>query len=219
MGTQATLPILPGLQFPGVDQQIAQFEGWGQAGVPATVNNNPGNLAAGPFAYAHGATGQNGNFATFPDVQTGVQAEDALVESYAQKGDTLSQMINAWAPATAPGNSQQSTQNYVNYVSGNLNVDPNTPVASITGPSVQSSGAGGGSTAGGVGSAILSGINQGLFGGALGGGTSSFDRIGAFVLGLIVIGAALFMFRSVRDTAVKVGSHAAKLGGAAAIAA
>lgn len=116
------------LQYPVLDSLIAQFEGFGKDGVPATRNNNPGNIVAGTFATSHGATGSSGPFAVFPDSSTGLAATDALVSHYADMGFSIEDLINKWAPPTAPGNSVDATQNYINFVSGKLGQPATDPI-------------------------------------------------------------------------------------------
>ncbi len=61
-------------------------------------NNNPGNVRYGPFAKAHGATGQDDKgFAIFPDIDTGSNAMGALLKSYQKSGiDTISGIISKY---------------------------------------------------------------------------------------------------------------------------
>lgn len=62
-------------------------------------NNNPGNIEYGPFARKYGATGTDGRFAIFPDMQTGARAMAALLSSYQQRGvDTIDEIVDRWAP-------------------------------------------------------------------------------------------------------------------------
>jgi hypothetical protein len=181
--------------FPGIDSAISKFEGFGTPGAPTITNaNNPGALQAGSFANANGATGALNGFAVFPDVATGTAAEDALVQSYANQGYTVDQMINAWAPATAPGNSPESTTNYVNSVANSLGASPSTPISSLAGvPSSPAPTPGGFSITnpstwlGAAANAYLNPTGQG--------GAVSWSRVGAFILGLIMIAAGLYLFK------------------------
>jgi len=61
-------------------------------------NNNPGNIRPGAFATAHGATGVNKGFATFPTMEAGVSAHVALLGTSGYQGKTLSEIINRYAP-------------------------------------------------------------------------------------------------------------------------
>ena len=132
------------LNFPNLDSLIAQFEGYYNESpdTPAFANNNPGNIGYGPFAVSQGATGSNNGFAVFPDAGTGFAATDALVSNYASQGANLQQLIEGvpggsqgWAPANAPGNSQQSSDNYVSFLGQQLGVNPSTPLSSLSGSS------------------------------------------------------------------------------------
>jgi hypothetical protein len=213
------------LQFPNIDALIAQFEGFGTEGVPATVNNNPGNIIAGPFATSHGSTGVKGSFAVFPDIETGALAQDALVQHYANQGLSISDLINKWAPGNATGNTPAGTQSYVDFVSGNLGVPATTPIiaAEKKTPDVPNSGAQSPSWCDALGP-FKYGVPMcaaPLAVGAITGkpvpgapstsptvGGLSIGRITAFVLGLIFIAAGLFMFKPVQSIVVNSGKAA-----------
>lgn len=196
------------LQFPTLDAAIASFEGFGTPGTLATVNNNPGNLIYNGYTQNLGATGSNQGFAVFPDSVTGANAEDNLVGYYAGQGDTIQQLINSWAPPTAPGNSAASTTNYVNSVSQAVGGNPSTPVSSLVGQ-----GATTGNTNGGYTSAFPALSNfldmLGVPGGPTATGATgttangivgfSWSRVAAFVLGLIFIAAGLYLFKPVQQ--------------------
>ncbi|MGH7782391.1 MAG: hypothetical protein ACREO5_00880 [Candidatus Binatia bacterium] len=124
------------LSFPTIDQAISTFEGFGTSAAPTITNaNNPGAIQAGPFATSQGATGATpGGFAIFPDQTTGLHAVDALVSRYANEGATFQDLISHWSPANAPGNSPAATQNYTNYVAQQAGATPNTPVSSTQAP-------------------------------------------------------------------------------------
>ena len=118
------------LSFPGLDSAIAQFEGGLTAGSLQSINNNPGNLTYAQWESNYGATQGAGGFAAFPNLTSGASAEDSLVSYYAnQPGETLSQMLNSWAPSSA-GN---PTQNYINYVFGQTGINPTQPIIGQSG--------------------------------------------------------------------------------------
>ena len=81
-------------------QAIGRMEGFGVQGSRATRNNNPGDICAGSFATAEGATGvdqKNSRFATFSTPEAGFQAlRDLLVKHYA--GMTIHDALNKYAP-------------------------------------------------------------------------------------------------------------------------
>jgi hypothetical protein len=60
--------------------------------------NNPGGLIAAP-----GCTSRPGQIAICPDAATGQADLERQVQLYADRGYNLSDMINAWAPASCPG--------------------------------------------------------------------------------------------------------------------
>lgn len=109
--------------FPSLDSAIANFEN------TKPSYNNPGGIMPGTFATSEGASGVAPNgIATFPDYTSGQTALDDLVQQYASQGATPASLINAWAPPTAPGNSPESTSNYINSVASQTGLDPNTPI-------------------------------------------------------------------------------------------
>jgi len=186
------------LNFPALDAAIAKAEGFGTPGAIPTLANNPGDLIAGPFATAHGATGaipaQGGQMiATFPDIATGTAATDALVSSkYA--GGTLADLSQGWLAGSDP-----TTQaSWADTVASTLGVPVNTPVGA-TPPFVPPPA---GVTAGTVGyqdpgNPFASTLNK-LFGMTGIPGTSTapgsaltWGRVAAFLLGLLFIFAGL----------------------------
>lgn len=65
-------------------------------------NNNPGNIEYGNFAKSQGATSSDGRFAVFPDMETGKQAQIALLKRYVGEGtNTISKMVRKWSPVSA----------------------------------------------------------------------------------------------------------------------
>lgn len=98
--------------------------GGGGNGRPRNLrNNNPGNIIAGDWANAHGATGSDGQFAIFPDAQAGTRALDANLVAYSKNDhlNTVAGIISKWAPSKG-GN---KTANYIAAVSKKLGVGPN----------------------------------------------------------------------------------------------
>lgn len=104
-------------------QAIGQMEGYFKSGSVADRNNNPGNLRASPYAIGKDANG----YAIFPDAQTGWNALYYQLNLYSQRGLTLEQMINVYAPAS----DNNDPNNYLNFVTGKLGVGPNTSISSL----------------------------------------------------------------------------------------
>ncbi len=75
-------------------------------------DNNPGAIQFGPFASDHGAIGQDGRFAIFPDADTGHRAMTDLLNSADYRDLTLEQAIKKWAPE-----SENDSETYVANVS------------------------------------------------------------------------------------------------------
>ena len=61
-------------------------------------NNNPGNIEYGPFAMSMGATGSDGRFAIFPDMEMGYKAADALMKGKNYQNLSIADAIKRWAP-------------------------------------------------------------------------------------------------------------------------
>lgn len=61
-------------------------------------NNNPGNIEYGPFAISMGATGSDGRFAVFPDMEMGYRAADALLKGKNYQNLSIADAIRRWAP-------------------------------------------------------------------------------------------------------------------------
>ncbi len=66
-------------------------------GSRAWRNNNPGNLRYTPFTREHGAIGECGNFAVFPDFETGFSALRALLRTQSYQDLTIAQAIKRYA--------------------------------------------------------------------------------------------------------------------------
>lgn len=203
-----------------MDSAIATAEGFGTPNA-TTINaaNNPGAILYGPFAQSQGATGSlmsgaGANLAVFPTVAQGESAEDALVGEYAANGLTLQQLGQTWACGSdTTCQSSQANQNYVSTLAQQTGVPATTPLTSL-------SGANPGSPPATTGSAASNAItNAFTWGGMLNPSTwnpfssssgsnpssssstsgFSWGRIGAFLLGLIVIAGAIYLFKDVRE--------------------
>jgi len=80
-----------------VMEAIARFEGWGKEGTIPTRDNNPGDIVAGTFTEAHGASGHAGRFATFPTPEAGFAALRSLLCAH-YSGMTLAAALTKYAP-------------------------------------------------------------------------------------------------------------------------
>lgn len=196
------------LNFPSIDSAIQQMEGY-YPGSLSYKNNNPGNLVSGDFASQYGGTPGAGGFAQFPSYSAGQQAQDALVTQYANKGYTLDQLINAWAPSSDGNN----TQNYQNFMAQQLGVSGSTPLIQLQNTSASNA-------SGGFGSSILNAANP--FSG-IGGQTVqenlqsiaqsglSWGRVATFVAGSILLVIGLFNLRPVQRVVTGVSRTAGKI--------
>lgn len=68
-------------------------------GTPAWRNSNAGNIIVSTFARNHGAIGEGGRFAVFPDDATGMAAIKALLKTNSYRNLTIAQAIEKWAPS------------------------------------------------------------------------------------------------------------------------
>lgn len=110
---------------------ITHAEGSDKKGTRGQRNNNPGNMEYGPFTIAHGATGSDGRFAIFPDLETGQKAMDARLSSGQYAGKTDEQKLKIWAPA-----SENDTASYaLNALRGIKGASSNIAAAGNSGPS------------------------------------------------------------------------------------
>lgn len=170
------------LVYPGIDAAIAAFETGGSPTSAAAQANNPGAIQPGAFATRYGATGSMAvaggqSIAVFPNTAQGQAAEDALVQNYANQGDTIQQLIQNWSIGPL-GTPTQTTTNYINSVASAVGASPSTPVSQLAGVGGVS----------GATSSIASGISNWF------GSTGiTWGRIGAFLLGLIAVAGALFL--------------------------
>lgn len=123
---------------------IQQIEGWTPGSI-AYTNNNPGNLI---FVGQAGATqgpamaGTPYYFADFSSYSAGETALYNQIQTYANQGLTINQMMAKYAPATdANGNPTGNNPTaYANSIASSLGVSPDTTVAeAIAGSTVDDS--------------------------------------------------------------------------------
>ena len=105
-----------------IAQTIQQVEGY-YPGSVAYTNNNPGNLI---FVGQAGATPGAGGFAAFPSYDAGYQALLNQIQNYANRGLTIDQMMNLYAPA---GQGNNNPTAYANTIASALGVSTDTTVA------------------------------------------------------------------------------------------
>ena len=116
---------------------IQTVEGY-YPGSIAYQNNNPGNLI---YVGQSGATqgppmpGTNYYYASFPSYQAGLTALDSQIQTYANQGLTIDQMMAKYAPATdANGNPTGNNPTaYAQQIATALGVSTDTTVADAIG--------------------------------------------------------------------------------------
>jgi hypothetical protein len=98
--------------------------------VPLSVrNNNPGNLVAPNGQFQQFPTSEAGNTALINDLTLKVSGQSPAYK--ARFGDapvTPARLAEVWSPASAQGNSSESTKNYGNYIAQKLGIDANSPI-------------------------------------------------------------------------------------------
>jgi hypothetical protein len=71
-----------------------------------------------------GATGSDGRFAIFPDLQSGTRALGALLSSYNRRGfNTIDSIVNRYAPGH-----ENNTEAYSNYLAKSMGVKRDQPL-------------------------------------------------------------------------------------------
>lgn len=94
-------------------------------------NNNPGNLKdAKTGEFLTFATLEEGKKALDDDLKAKIGGQSSAVKQ--RFGDvniiTPAMLAETWAPATAPGNTQESTINYSKAIASKLGIDPTAPI-------------------------------------------------------------------------------------------
>jgi len=186
-----------GLAFPTLDAAIGQAEGFNTLGSIPNLANNPGDLIAGPFATAHGATGsiasQGGQqIAVFPNVSQGTAAEDALIANN-YSGGSIQDLATSWLS----GSSQAAQAQYASNLSSILGVPASTPVSSLAGSGSPTSSGVAAPTASSsspsfaqqAANFLTTGSTNPAF------GNVTWGRAAGFILGLIVLAGAIFLFK------------------------
>jgi hypothetical protein len=86
--------------------------------------NNPYNIRQYDQGFL-GESGEDSGFVSFEDPMYGVRAADKVLTTYGTKRgiNTIRGLINRFAPP-----SENDTRNYVNYISGQLGIDPDAEV-------------------------------------------------------------------------------------------
>jgi hypothetical protein len=98
-----------------------------QGGTRAWRNNNPGNIRAGRFANRHGAIGEAGGFAVFPDEMTGRRAVDALLRTETYQELTVGGAIARYAPPN-----ENDTGQYVRKIEEFTGLSASKPMDRLT---------------------------------------------------------------------------------------
>ena len=100
---------------------IAQEEGFGTSGALPTRDNNPGDLRHAPHAQHPGDPNAIG---MEPTVADGWADLERQLQLYAERGLTLEQMVNLYAP-----DSENNSVAYLTFLCEGLRLPPETSVA------------------------------------------------------------------------------------------
>jgi hypothetical protein len=103
-------------------QLIAQQEGFAIPGSLPQRQNNPGDLVHAP-GETH-APGEPDGIGSFHSVQAGWDMLERQLALYAERGLTLQQMVNVYAPPP-----ENDTQAYLNFLCQGLACSPDTLVS------------------------------------------------------------------------------------------
>jgi hypothetical protein len=98
-----------------------------QGGTRAWRNNNPGNIRSGPFADRHGAIGEAGGFAAFPDEATGRKALHALLSTRTYQRLTVGQAIGRYAPSN-----ENPTEQYIRGITQITGIPASKPMGDLS---------------------------------------------------------------------------------------
>ena len=108
-----------------IGSRRAVSEGGSGDGARGIRNNNPGNLEYSKTNPWVGQTGDDGRFAKFETPEHGIRALGRNLLSYQRQGiDTVSDIINRWAPPSDNNN----TEAYIQAVCSQLGVTPDQPL-------------------------------------------------------------------------------------------
>lgn len=90
-------------------------------------NNNPGNIRNGSFTNKHGAIGQAGGFACFPDKETGKQAIISLLKTKIYQSLSIEKAIHRYAPTI-----ENDTNSYLKHILTKLELTSDTPMNTLS---------------------------------------------------------------------------------------
>ena len=177
-GLGSTAPqVLPQPVVSTIASTIQTQEGY-YPGSIAYTNNNPGNLV---YAGQAGATPGANGFAVFDSYADGEAALQNQIQLYASRGDTISQMMNIYAPATQAGNNPTA---YAQTIANALGVSPDTTLTDLAGSDLSMS------SDTSAGSSDVSQADSGSSEADLFGMSGSQLAVGAGILGLLALWAA-----------------------------
>lgn len=97
-------------------------------GTPAWRNNNAGNLKYGSFAKSHGAIGFNGEFAVFPNIKTGEDAQVANLKTEKFQSQSIAGAISIYASRE----DHNDTEKYIKTVAGWTGMSRDKTLSSMT---------------------------------------------------------------------------------------
>lgn len=101
-----------------------------QGGVPLSVrNNNPGNIVGPDGQFRVFSSPQEGQAALLSDLQLKLSGQSPAYKArFGNQPVTPTTLAETWSPASAKGNSPESTANYSKFISQQLGIAPNQPI-------------------------------------------------------------------------------------------
>lgn len=215
-----------GLDFSGLEQAIAKAEGFfGPSSNVAVQANNPGDLELGDLGFGTTAAAGGQQITNYPSIDAGWTALDQQIGSIFSGGSskyspsmTLTQFGQTYTGSQSPA--------YGNTLASLLGVDPSTTLSQVvnssiaSSPSSPSSSPSSPSSSGSWWSNLFNtAANAALFPGTSPSSDPPLQRIVAVLVGLILIGGGLMMFRQTQvviEGARGVASKGAEVAGALA---
>jgi hypothetical protein len=189
------MSTLPGLSPLG--SVIAQTEGYGVPNAIPTVANNPGDLENGDVGYGTMTTANGGQVTIYPSLSSGVTALENQVSLMLNGGSSVysPNMTVAQANSTYTGGATSTSW------ANSLGVDPNTLLGSLANKA--QSIASGVQTAASVANGDSTGLPSWL-------ANFSLEDGVMIVIGLLLIAAGIFSFKTAQSATINVVRTAAK---------
>lgn len=174
---------------------IASTEGYGIPGAIPTIANNPGDLENGNLGYGTLTTANGGQVTVYPTLASGQAALENQVSLMVNGGSSIYQPGMTVAQANSTYTGGASTTSWAS----KLGIDPNTTLGQLA--------------SGNIVGAVNSGIdaaNSAVTGASTGTSGWNLEDFVMIVIGLILIAAGVFGFKSAQSVVINTVRTAAK---------